>query len=342
VGALSLLRATRDSRFEWSSATRRAVSELGQRRSRDQTLAREQIAPTRRHIEERLELERPAILLVGHEPAIGWLLDGIDQPISLVAGEVVCLAREASTRDEWHVWWMLTPSKAAAIDQLREKIESKMTLLSVLAGFTLAVTGQVLIDLPKETGPRLLASGAAVCFVVAAATYFCTLLAYDQLMMPPRFWRGGAPAATPRGPLGPGVVARPPSSAGIVLFQQMTAVWKWVIGALVITGAGVVLLGLSKAWTNGAAASLAVVGRPASSRRGLPSAGRRCDRAWGPRTEGRRTRARKHDREVHAPRRRLGIHEPGREIGSSLVARRGSPRPELLWNILSVQRFSRG
>jgi hypothetical protein len=223
--------------------------------------AREQIAPTRRHIEERLELERPAILLVGHEPAIGWLLDGwIDQPISLVAGEVVCLAREASTRDEWHVWWMLTPSKAAAIDQLREKIESKMTLLSVLAGFTLAVTGQVLIDLPKETGPRLLASGAAVCFVVAAATYFCTLLAYDQLMMPPRFWRGGAPAATPRGPLGPGVVARPPSSAGIVLFQQMTAVWKWVIGALVITGAGVVLLGLSKAWTNGAAASLAVVG----------------------------------------------------------------------------------
>ena len=176
--------------------------------------AREQIAPTRRHIEERLELERPAILLVGHEPAIGWLLDGIDQPISLVAGEVVCLAREASTRDEWHVWWMLTPSKAAAIDQLREKIESKMTLLSVLAGFTLAVTGQVLIDLPKETGPRLLASGAAVCFVVAAATYFCTLLAYDQLMMPPRFWRGGAPAATPRGPLGPGRGSAPAELRG--------------------------------------------------------------------------------------------------------------------------------
>jgi len=53
---------------------------------------------------------------------------------------------------------MLTPSASAAIEPLRQKISSKMTVLSVLAGFSLAVIGTVLVALPDDTVPRLLAA----------------------------------------------------------------------------------------------------------------------------------------------------------------------------------------
>jgi hypothetical protein len=124
-------------------------------------------------------------------------------------------------------------------------------VLSVLAGFTLAATAAVLIDLAEKPVPRALGGAAAACLAVAAATYLCVLLAYDELVMPPRFWHAGAPPATTPGPLDLDVVARPPSSAGLVVYQRMVALWKWVIIALCLSGAAIALLALSKVWDNG-------------------------------------------------------------------------------------------
>jgi hypothetical protein len=200
-----------------------------------------------------------AVLLVGHEPAIDWLLAGwVDRPVALATGEVACLARRP--RDEkWHLWWVLTPPGAAEIEALRAKISSKMTVLSLFAGFTLAATAAVLSDLEEKTVPRALGGSASACLALAAATYVCVLLAYDELMMPPRFWHAAAPSQTTPGPLDHDVLARPPSSAGLILYERMTALWGWVIGALWLSGAAVALLALSKVWENGPGARGVVI-----------------------------------------------------------------------------------
>jgi phosphohistidine phosphatase SixA len=213
-------------------------------------------------IEKRL-LKTPStvLLLVGHQPAIDWLLadDRVDGAVALAPGELACLARRTGADGaKWHLWWMVTPSEAAAIESLRQKISSKMTVLSVLAGFTLAVIGAVLVALPDDTVPRLLAAGATACFAFAAAMYVCVLLAYDELMMPHRFWRAERKSLSGRGPSSPGPVARPPSSAGIVLYQHMVALWRWAMAALVLSGVGVTLLGVSAAAVNSAIAAVAV------------------------------------------------------------------------------------
>lgn len=221
--------------------------------------ARDQVERHQKLINERLGNREAAIFIVGHEPAIDWLLcEWVDRPVALASAEIVCLARAAGSLGKWHLWWVLTPSKAAEIEPLRQKIGSKMTVLSVLAGFTLAVTVAVLVDLPADTGPRLLGGGAAACFFLAAATYVCALLAYDELMMPPRFWRTEGPSEMAPDPLSRRVVARPPSSAGIVLYQHMVSLWSGVIAALAVSGLGIVLLALSDVWVNGALAFVAV------------------------------------------------------------------------------------
>jgi hypothetical protein len=212
-------------------------------------------------IEERLAEAPSAVpLLVGHQPAIDWLLanDRVDGAVALAPAEVACLVRPGNGGGKWHLWWMLTPSEAAAIEPLRQKISSKMTVLSVLTGFTLAVIAAVLVALPDDTAPRVLAAAATTCFACAAAMYVCILLAYDELMMPHRFWRADRRSLTTRTPSHPGGVARPPSSAGIVLYQYMVALWRWAMAALVVSGAGVVLLGVSEAAVNSAIAAVTV------------------------------------------------------------------------------------
>lgn len=253
---------------------------------------------TQRSIDDLLYIERNrprsdhddrtihTLLLVGHQPAIDWLLDGClargTVPPALASAEIACLARKTRNRKpeagngernvmskppwrhrsaRWHLWWILTPSKAAAIEQLRTKLTSKMVVLGVLAGFTLAATATILVTLPPHgTARRLLAGTSVGCLSLSAGIYICVLLAYDELMMPARFWRArrfrthslGAlreRVAGRPGPLVQGPVVRPPSSAGVVIFQNMVALWRWVIRALILSGAGVLLLAFSEFWS---------------------------------------------------------------------------------------------
>jgi phosphohistidine phosphatase SixA len=223
--------------------------------------AARELVDARRQIDERLKGGAEPFLLVGHQPAIDWLLcewvDWGNQPVALASAELACLARAGADKP-WHLWWVLTPTEAAAIEPLRQKIVSKMTVLSVLAGFTLAVTGALLIDLPDSTGPRLVAGAAATLFAVAASGYICVLLAYDELLMPHRFWHAGPARQKSDGPL-TGHASRPPSSAGIVLYQHMVSLWTWVVRALQLSGVGVALLALAKVWPNGLLPCAAVV-----------------------------------------------------------------------------------
>lgn len=234
------------------------VSSVDEASANNQTARRDPFETSWVRIEKRLaETPSTVLLLVGHQPAIDWLLADhrVDGAVALAAAEVACLAHPANADDaKWHLWWMLTPSESAAIEPLRQKISSKMTVLSVLAGFSLAVIGVVLVALPDDTVPRLLAAGATTCFASAAAMYVYVLLAYDELMMPHRFWREERRSLPGRTPSSPGPVARPPSSAGIFPYQHMVALWRWAMAALVLPGVGVVLLGVSAAAVNSATA----------------------------------------------------------------------------------------
>ena len=251
--------------------------------------AAENIRKTEIGIERRLQKEpQRALLVIGHEPAIDWLLDDWvdDKPIHLAHAELVCLGRERRQQAEkghdgqraeesqaaenceepqtehergdgcwerrgWRLLWMLTPTAESAIEPLRAKLASKMTVLGVLAGFTLAVTAGVLDQLPTKVVPRALAGGAVTCFACAAAIYVCVLLAYDDLMMPPRFWRGSLASKWHARGVNRKVVRRPPSSAGIVIYQHMISLWHWVVWALGVSWVGIVLLALSEVWVNG-------------------------------------------------------------------------------------------
>jgi hypothetical protein len=84
----------------------------------------------------------------------------------------------------WRLWWVLTPNGSRGIDDLRSKIASKMTVLSVLAGFSTAIVAQILTQLPEGSPERGIAAGAAALFAVVAVVLIRGLLAYDRLMIP--------------------------------------------------------------------------------------------------------------------------------------------------------------
>ena len=148
--------------------------------------------------------------------------------------------------------WMLTPTAESAIQPLRAKLASKMTVLGVLAGFTLAVTAGVLDQSPTKVVPRALAGGAVTCFACAAAIYVCVLLTLTtddaaqvlaRLLFASKWHARGVNRK---------VVRRPPSSAGIVIYQHMISLWHSVIWALGVSWVGIVLLALSEVWVNSA------------------------------------------------------------------------------------------
>jgi hypothetical protein len=234
--------------------------------------AREAVCATWTAVEQHLEDHRRhdckvnALMLVGNQPAVDWFLAGkrhcspagkpewllpraIDfGPISVAPGEIVCLARRAGCSAwPWHLWWVITPSDERVIEALRQKVQSKMMVLSVLAGFMAAMLTTVAVNLAgpdvgaNRPGDRALLLAAVGFFSLATVVLVIALLAYDRLMMPQRFWgivrsRGGT------NPLRSGPVARPPSSAGWVLYQHSVKIWQRVILALVLAGMGTVLV----------------------------------------------------------------------------------------------------
>ena len=85
---------------------------------------------------------------------------------------------------------------------------------------------------------------AASLLLIGAGTllYLATLLAYDRLLMPARYWAGKLP------PQDSWAVRRPPSSAAWVLYQNMMHAWRWLfLPACGLVFAGLVALGIAPA-----------------------------------------------------------------------------------------------
>jgi hypothetical protein len=164
------------------------------------------------------------------------------------------------------VLWVIEPTDEKTAEQLREKIASKMDVAKVFGGVVTLAVGIVLNLLadPKRVAAlphRPAAYLAAAALATALVLYVSTLYAYDSLLMPTRFWATVVAKRRRRS----SVVERPPSSANLVLQQNMINIWNrkfTVANFLVIAGFGLLAWGILKIspwWVLGAAALACVV-----------------------------------------------------------------------------------
>ena len=119
-----------------------------------------------------------AALIIGHQPALGWLCNDLTQaprlarmvhwhagPVPIDSSEVVCLSLRSTNSDRWprgDVLWTIHPGDKKAADDIREKIKSKMETAKLLAGvITLVLTALlgILLDQNKWTGLQGCPSG---------------------------------------------------------------------------------------------------------------------------------------------------------------------------------------
>lgn len=222
-------------------------------------------------IEEELDAlgdGRNTLLVVGHQPQMGWIsgylsadrrLGGGNGAVPFSPSEVVCL-RLKPTRQGWRgsLAWTLTPDDSKALAAVSDKVKGKMESAKLLSAvITLALTALLgaLLDTTRWARlgePRAALAGlsysgrgaiqlAFVLLLTALALYLLTMYSYDSLLMPPRFWAEGpqrGPEESSRWPFVDRVVRRrtrgawlprrPPSSSAWVVFRNMQRTWNWL------------------------------------------------------------------------------------------------------------------
>lgn len=208
-----------------------------------------------------------AILVVGHQPLLGWLAGelivrrmkslirkGLSTifpsagAIPIARSELICIAFGGKTNKKLthgRLRWVLSPYDPEAIDEIKEKIRSKMDIAKVLSVFittALTILLGLLVDQEKVDyiGNHLWSIYvSAGLFFAAVALYLATLYAYDRMLMPIRFWGQTPPPENIRN-RPKWLVWRPPSSPLWVLYQNMMRVWRYLFSTATVA----VILGL--------------------------------------------------------------------------------------------------
>jgi phosphohistidine phosphatase SixA len=217
-----------------------------------------------------------ALLLVGHEPELGMIAGELlrwvrprwvrPRPYTTPSAAISCIRLGAAPWRRPRVLWVIEPTDNTTAEQLRKKISSKMDVAKIFGGVVTLAVGFVLTLLADSKKVAALphpvaAYFAAAALAIALVLYVSTLYAYDSLLMPTRFW---ATAVTKRRRRS-SVVERPPSSANLVLQQNMVNIWSrqfTVANFLVIAGFGLLawaVLKISPGWILGATALAGVV-----------------------------------------------------------------------------------
>jgi phosphohistidine phosphatase SixA len=168
-----------------------------------------------------------AVLLVGHQPMLGWIayeLTGEAHP--LARSEILCIEVD---HGEGRLRWVVSPRDDQVIKDLREKIKSKMEVAKLLSGFITAGLGFLLASLVDPNRVNALGDGLWAAYLSAGllfasiGLYLATMYAYDSLLMPSRFW-GETPQNARERPSW--LVARPPSPVQWILYQNMIRIWS--------------------------------------------------------------------------------------------------------------------
>lgn len=201
---------------------------------------------------ERLPIYRLAVVVVGHDPRVGWLLSDLTERSrarsfwspgvpGLTYAEMVACELDYGKQRYLQVW-ALSPTDSPAEDEVRAKIKSKMDTAKVFAGVVAAVLAFVASGVDSLDGRRQIVATTGLAMLgLAAILYLVTMFRYDSLLMPKRFWAVRAPQERP--PVVPAtVLKRPPSSSTLLLYQNMIIVWsRSFVPATIAAGVGLAL-----------------------------------------------------------------------------------------------------
>jgi phosphohistidine phosphatase SixA len=184
-----------------------------------------------------------AVLFIGHQPAIGWLASALlDRAVPIAQSEILCI--DVATKPP-ALMWCISPA-GNVLEELQNKIKSKMALANLLSAFITAGLGVLLTMLADDKKMGALGQqapvvfGAAAALLLAVALYLRTMFSYDTLLMPVRFWAESSSGTSHRPAW---IVARPPSGAHWILYQNMMRIWQWqFIPATFLTLSGLFML----------------------------------------------------------------------------------------------------
>jgi phosphohistidine phosphatase SixA len=175
-----------------------------------------------------------AILVIGHQPLLGWMaFELLKKPVPIARSEILCIALKDDSLDgnsKCQLRWVLSPSDDKAIEELKEKIKSKMDIAKLLSAFITTALGFLLSSLIDQNKMNYICEykwalyTSAGLFLAAVGLYLATMYAYDRLLMPTRFW-GHKPLPENPEDRPKWLVWRPPSSALWVLYQNMMRIW---------------------------------------------------------------------------------------------------------------------
>jgi hypothetical protein len=175
-----------------------------------------------------------SVVIVGNEPRLGQVLTSLTQRASrpLRHGEAVCVRahRFQDLLDGKGIIAFRLPDLRrddSVQEQLRHKIESKMTVSTFLAGFTFAAIVELLVKGDPSPDARRIAG--AVALTLASALFVASVLIYDQLAMPQPFWSGDRRSTWWDRVLRPRGKALAESCAvDGSLYAYMIWTWQWV------------------------------------------------------------------------------------------------------------------
>jgi hypothetical protein len=186
------------------------------RREAARTLVEEKI--------EELDKDGRALLVVGHQPQLGWLsaqfirrkLGWTTRAVPVASSEIVCLRlKKTRWKKRWRgqLAWTLAPDDREALKEVADKVKGKMEsakLLSAVITLVLTALLGVLLDANRWNalkGTKVNPVGASlggwsyngqdaaritfVMLLAALALYLLTMYSYDRLLMPTRFWAEG-------------------------------------------------------------------------------------------------------------------------------------------------------
>jgi phosphohistidine phosphatase SixA len=133
--------------------------------------------------------DQATLAVVGHEPSISRLLCQMTGKESrrLDRGEAVWIT--GKTRDDFvsgNAELVYATRREDFAENLKDKIETKMTVCTFLAGFTIAA----LVEIIKEPDAIVKTSrvAAAISLTAALGFFVAAVYIYDELSMPREFW----------------------------------------------------------------------------------------------------------------------------------------------------------
>ncbi len=227
----------------------------------------------------KLPADGGALLVVGHQPQLGWIAEALTGEAEPIGGcELLCIEiRQPPAggerrdglppREACRLTWILTPGaiNRDVLPALKEKIASKMKVAELLGVVIVGVLSWLLTLAFDADNRGLVAASfwtsvlfglSLAAFGVALALYVMTIFAYDELLMPDRYWSEGLDEprrmvralrwlAGGSGVSG-GSLARPPTSASRLLHRNMIRAWSALfVPATCAVAAGLALLALA-------------------------------------------------------------------------------------------------